>query len=111
MGDDSTLSGFKIFERACVFKPDSIALFFLAFVILKMEHIPIELLHEIFIKLDLKDRLECMLVCRLFYNALDQGSLLCTLRINSRVFLKFKEMIKRQPYRATQVKKNKAICI
>jgi hypothetical protein len=68
-----------------------------------MDHIPAELLHQIFIKLDLKYKLECMLVCRFWYNTLDRRSLLDTLIINSDVFFELEEMIERQPYRATQV--------
>jgi hypothetical protein len=60
-----------------------------------MDRIPTELLHEIFIKLDLKDKLKCMLVSRCWYATLDRRSLLHTLVRNHREVLKLKEMIER----------------
>jgi hypothetical protein len=68
-----------------------------------MDRIPTELLHEIFIKLDLKDKLKCMLVCRFWYATLDRRSLLHELDIDSDVFLKLIQMIESHPHRAAQV--------
>jgi hypothetical protein len=44
--------------------------------IYQMDHIPAEILHLIFSRLDLKGRLECMLVCQFWCDTLDQRSLL-----------------------------------
>jgi hypothetical protein len=68
-----------------------------------MDHIPAELLHKIFTKLDLEDKLECMLVCRPWYDTLDRSTLLCSLSVENKQFLKFKDMLTRFPHRATQV--------
>jgi hypothetical protein len=70
-----------------------------------MDHIPIEILHLIFIQLTLKDKLQCMLVCQFWYNTLDQRSLLHTLHISDDQFQRFKDMVERLPYRGTQVEK------
>jgi hypothetical protein len=68
-----------------------------------MNHIPIEVLREIFNELDFKHKLKCMLVCRLWYNTLDRFSLLCSLSIQNHQFPKFKDMLNRFPHRAIQV--------
>jgi hypothetical protein len=66
-------------------------LFILLLLFFKMDLIPIELLHEIFIKLHIKDKLECMLVCRFWYDMLDRRSLLHALNIPERLLPKLKK--------------------
>lgn len=70
-----------------------------------MDHIPVEILHHIFIQLELKDRLECMLVCRFWYDTLDGRSLLHSLYIPSGRFHRVKDMLERLSYRNTQVER------
>jgi hypothetical protein len=69
--------------------------------IFKMNCVPVEVLSQIFTKLDFKDKLECMLVCRSWYNTLDQYTLLCRFSVKS--YRKFKDMLTLFPHRATQV--------
>jgi hypothetical protein len=68
-----------------------------------MDHVPVEVLHEIFIRLDLKNRLQCMTVCRYWYDILDRRSLLHTVDISRSRFLGFKDMVERHSYRGAQV--------
>lgn len=68
-----------------------------------MNHLPLEVLHEIFIKLDLEVKLKCLYVCRRWYDVLDRRSLLHSIFITTGEFPNWKEMIACQPHRATQV--------
>jgi hypothetical protein len=68
-----------------------------------MNRVPVEVLREIFTKLDSKDKLECMLVCRFWYDTLDQFTLLCRFSLKNHRFPKFKDMLTLFPHRATQV--------
>jgi hypothetical protein len=70
-----------------------------------MNHLPLEVLHEIFIKLVYRDRLECLEVCRLWYDVLDRHSLLYDVNLTSEEYPAFKSMLERQLYRATQVER------
>jgi hypothetical protein len=70
-----------------------------------MNRFPLEILHEIFIKLDFEDRLECLVVCRLWYDVLDRHSLLYDVNLTSEEYPAFKGMLERQLYRATQVER------
>jgi hypothetical protein len=68
-----------------------------------MDHVPVEVMHEIFIRLDFKNRLQFMTVCRYWYDILDRRSLLHTVNISSSRFLGFKDMVERHSYRGIQV--------
>jgi hypothetical protein len=67
-----------------------------------MDSIPTELSHEIFIKLALKDKIQCLSVCHSWYNMLDKHGLLYKLDITSRQYHKLKDMIERLPHRGAQ---------
>lgn len=70
-----------------------------------MDKLPPEILHRVFIKLDLKERVICALFCRKWWNVLDRTCLYYNVTTNSIVikFIKFMRMIKQFPHRATQV--------
>jgi hypothetical protein len=69
-----------------------------------MDRFPPELLHNVFIQLDLSERLICTLVCHKWWSVLDTCSLLCDVEIKSeRQFHRFIDMIKRAPHREAQV--------
>lgn len=68
-----------------------------------MDHIPIEVIHEIFIKLDFYSKLRCMRVCRFWRETLDRRSLLHSIDIRTSDYPKFKDMMERHSYRGPQV--------
>jgi hypothetical protein len=68
-----------------------------------MIYIPLEVLHEIFTMIRLENRLECMFVCRAWYNFLDRCSLLYDLDINVANFDKAKNMLENFSHRRPQV--------
>jgi hypothetical protein len=70
-----------------------------------MNHLPVEILHKIFIHLELKQRITCTLVCSTWWGVLDTYSLLHSLSIKDVQFPKFMEMIQQSPHRAEQVEK------
>jgi hypothetical protein len=70
-----------------------------------MDHIPAEILHLVFSRLDLKDRLECMLAYQLWCDTLDHRSLLQDVYLTGYQYPYFKDMIERLPYRGNQVEK------
>jgi hypothetical protein len=75
-----------------------------------MNHLPLKVLHEIFIKLVYRDRLECLQVCRLWYDVLDRFSLRYDITMWSDEYPAFKAMLERQLYRATQVERLSISC-
>jgi hypothetical protein len=68
-----------------------------------MDNIPAEVLHQVFTRLSLKDGLECMLVCRYWYNILDQRSLLYCFDINETHLDETTDMLERFSHRGPQV--------
>jgi hypothetical protein len=70
-----------------------------------MNNLPPEILKTIFIKLCFHERFICALVCRNWWNVLDRTCLLHSVNcsFNESKFIKFIDMIKNSPHRATQV--------
>jgi hypothetical protein len=62
-----------------------------------------EVLHNIFIQLELEERIECTLVCHKWWRVLDNYSLVHDIKINQNQdgFSRFLEMIKQCPHRAS----------
>ncbi|KAI8878521.1 hypothetical protein K501DRAFT_304700 [Backusella circina FSU 941] len=76
----------------------------------QMNQVPVEILHQIFIKLDLKNRLVCTLFYRFWYDTLDQSSLFYNLDISTRQMPKLEGMIKRFPHRGMQIESLELLC-
>jgi hypothetical protein len=70
-----------------------------------MDNLPTEILHRIFIQLELKQRLVCTLVCRNWWQILDTYSLFCNVELKKgkEQFNRMINMFERSPERASQV--------
>jgi hypothetical protein len=69
-----------------------------------MDKLPSEILHNIFILLDLQERLACLTVCTRWWNVLDKGALFYSFTItNKNQFRRFMRGFERLPGRASQV--------
>jgi hypothetical protein len=70
-----------------------------------MDKLPVELLHKIFIQLDLQQKLACLTVCRSWWRVLDKYRLFnsIVLQKSDDQLNRFMDMFKRLPERAAQV--------
>jgi hypothetical protein len=69
-----------------------------------MDKLPSEILHSIFIQLDLQERLTCLTVCTRWRNVLDKGALFYSFTItNNNQFRRFMRGFERLPDYASQV--------
>jgi hypothetical protein len=70
-----------------------------------MDKLPPEILHTIFIKLDLQQRLKCLLVCRSWFSVLDRYCLFFDIKMDAdkEQFSRARRMFKGFPERAAQV--------
>jgi hypothetical protein len=69
-----------------------------------MDSFPREILHKIFIQLDLQQQLECLLVCRCWWNALDKYSLFYSVQLkNPDYFNKWITLFEQSPGYAARV--------
>jgi hypothetical protein len=70
-----------------------------------MDSLSVEIWHRVFLKLDLKERITCTLVCRKWWDMLDKYSLFNNVELleGRNAFVKFMEMMARYPHRGAQV--------